>query len=110
MKLPGGSRAIVERQKLKDYCLDPSHPRGKHKARVFSSVLGFTADDAERLAEALLASAATGEAQQGIADMYGERYVLDSVVSGPRGTAIVRSTWIVRRGQTTPRLTSCFVK
>ena len=70
MKLPGGSRAIVERQKLTDYCLDPSHPRGKHKARVFSSVLGFTADDAERLAEALLAAAATGEAQQGIVDTY----------------------------------------
>jgi len=42
MKMPDGDAAIVDRQKLTGYCLNPEHPRGKHKARVFA-MLGFTA-------------------------------------------------------------------
>jgi hypothetical protein len=41
MKLPGGIAAIVEISKLRDYCLDPHHPRGRYKARVFLSALGL---------------------------------------------------------------------
>jgi len=37
--LPGGAGAIVEISKLRDYCLDPHHRRGRHKARVFLSTL-----------------------------------------------------------------------
>ena len=57
MKLPGAERAIVDIAKLRDYCLDPHHPRGRHKARVFASALGLTQADAEILREALLAGA-----------------------------------------------------
>jgi len=35
----------VETRKLRDYCLSPEHPRGRHKARVFASALGLTVDD-----------------------------------------------------------------
>lgn len=42
MRLPGGEHAVVEIKKLRGYCLNPLHPRGRHKARVFSSVLGLT--------------------------------------------------------------------
>jgi len=38
--LPNGDRAILDIRKLEDYCLSPSHPRGRHKARVFQRVLG----------------------------------------------------------------------
>ncbi len=48
MKLPGGNAAIVDRQKLTGYCLNPEHPRGKHKARVFA-MLGLTAENADEL-------------------------------------------------------------
>lgn len=44
MKLPGGTGAIVELSKLRDYCLDPHHPRGRHKAWVFLSGTGFPAE------------------------------------------------------------------
>jgi hypothetical protein len=40
MKLPNGEASIVEIEKLWDYCLNLDHPRGRHKARVFLSVLG----------------------------------------------------------------------
>ena len=34
---------IVDLAKLRDYCLNEEHPRGRHKARVFRSRLGLTA-------------------------------------------------------------------
>ena len=54
MKLPNSDRAVVEIAKLRDYCLNPEHPHGKHKARVFAAALGLTADQAETLRDELL--------------------------------------------------------
>ncbi|MEH1788358.1 MAG: DUF6883 domain-containing protein [Nostoc sp.] len=39
MKLPNPECAIVEIDKIAGYCLNPEHPEGKHKARVFKSAL-----------------------------------------------------------------------
>lgn len=110
MRLPGGSAAVVDPEKLAGYCLNVEHPRGKHKARVFAAVLGFTAEHAGQLRAALLMAAATADAQQVASDRFGDRYVLEFDVVGPRGAGVVRSAWIVRRGESTPRLTSCFVR
>ena len=110
MKLPGGTEAIVEREKLTGYCLNPNHPRGKHKARVFAMVLGLTIDHAETLREALLAAAATEEAKLAHSDRFGARYIIDFAITGPNGTGILRSAWIVRQSEFVPRLTSCYVK
>jgi hypothetical protein len=109
MKLPGGKAAIVDIQKLTGYCLNPDHPRGKHKARVFAT-LGFTTENAETLRAALLDAAATRDARQAQADQFGDRYVIEFEITGRRASGVLRSTWIVRRGETSPRLTSCFVK
>ena len=109
MKMPGGDAAIVDLRKLTGYCLNPEHPRGKHKARVFAT-LGFTAENADDLRAALLRAAASGDAQRAASDEFGDRYVLEFEIKGPQDKGIVRSTWIVRRGETAPRLTSCFVK
>ena len=74
MKVPGGDAAIVDRQKLTGYCLNPEHPRGKHKARVFAT-LGFTAENADALRAALLMAAASGDAQPAASDQFGDRRV-----------------------------------
>lgn len=37
MKLPNGDRAVISMGKLRGYCLNPEHPSGRHKARVFAS-------------------------------------------------------------------------
>lgn len=110
MKLPGCDSAIVDDQKLVGYCLDPEHPRGKHKARVFARVLGFTAANANELRQLLLAAAADSEATHTGSDAFGRRYVIEFEASGPKGSGVIRSTWILRTGETTPRLTSCYVK
>jgi hypothetical protein len=108
-KLPNPENAIVEIRKLREYCLSPDHPRGRHKARVFASALGLTADDAEELREALLSAALSAEADPAEEDEYGRRYVLDFEMKTGTGPAMVRSGWIVRRGEDVPRFTSCFV-
>lgn len=36
----------IDIRKLRDYCLNPNHPVGKHKARVFASHLGIERRDA----------------------------------------------------------------
>jgi len=59
MKLPNPNDAFIDVRKLTDYCLDPDHPRGRHKARMFASVLGITRDDAGHLRDALLLAART---------------------------------------------------
>ncbi len=110
VKIPNGDRAIVDLAKLRGYCLNPLHQRGRHKARVFEARLGLTAQDAEMLSRALLdAVASHGNATLGQADEFGQRYLLDFDVHGPRGSGIIRSSWIIRTGEDFPRLTTCYV-
>lgn len=110
MRLPNGENAVVDFRKLTEYCLNPENPRGRHKARVFASVLGITVEDADELREKLLYIASTTEsAVVGENDIYGQRYVVDFDWSTAIGTAPVRSTWIVLTEEDFPRLTSCYV-
>ena len=110
MRLPNSERALVELAKLADYCLDPSHLRGQHKARVFASRLGLGPSDAGAVRAALLRAAKQAEnVTSGAVDGFGTRYTLDFQLSGPKGSALVRSAWIVRNGEDFPRFTSCYV-
>ena len=109
MRLPNPERGVVDIEKLRDYCLSAEHPRGRHKARVFTARLGLTANDAELLREALLDAAQTCDATPAEKDSFGQRYVVEFTMSGPAGRARVRSTWIVRRGETFARFVTCYV-
>lgn len=109
MRLPNALKAVVEVAKLRDYCLSTEHPEGRHKARVFHSVLGLSAQDAEELQAALFAAARETEAIVADRDAYGQRYVVDFVMRRRGREAAVRSTWIIRTLEDFPRLTSCFV-
>jgi len=91
MKMPGGDAAIVDLLKLSGYSLNPEHPRGKHKARMFAT-RGFTAENADELRAALLKAAASNDAQAAASDQFGDRHVLESEIEGPQGKGIVRST------------------
>ncbi len=109
VKLPNPWEAVVDVRKLRGYCLSAHHPRGRHKARVFVSALGLTANDAEELRAALLSAALSEEAVPAENDEYGERYMLDFKMGTEAGTATIRSGWIVRHDEEFPRLTSCWV-
>jgi hypothetical protein len=41
MRIPNGEHATIDIRKIQDYCLNPSHPRGRHKAGVFRDALNL---------------------------------------------------------------------
>lgn len=109
MKLPHGERADLG-TKLEDYTLNPLHRDGRHKARVFESVLGITLANAHVLRAALLDAAARFDTAEARGDNgYGELFVLRFPLQTERGTATVLSAWIVRHGENFPRLATCFI-
>lgn len=109
MKLPGGEEAVIEIAKLRDYCLNPNHLRGRHKARVFLSVLGMTGAHAEELRRNLVIAARDGNAVLGTADTFGTRYIIDFEMRRGGRAAVIRSCWIVRSGERMARFVTCYV-
>ncbi|MDQ2856565.1 MAG: hypothetical protein M3R68_09570 [Acidobacteriota bacterium] len=110
MQLPNSDRAVVEIEKLRSYSLNPNHPVGKHKAIVFKAALGITLEEAEWLRDRALEIADSTDAKSGPASVFGEKYVIDSVLEHKGRSAVVRFCWIIEFGADFPRLTSCYVK
>lgn len=108
--LPNLERAVLPSAKLAGYVLKPNHPTGQHKARVFASVLGFTAANVGDLAAAIHAALPRSQATVRQTTQYGTLYSADLALTGPAGSAIVRTGWIVEPGDDVPRLTSAYVK
>jgi hypothetical protein len=108
MLIPNAERAVVDIRKLRDYCLNPMHPEGKHKARLFAAALGMTAHDAENLRSALLQVVKTQDAVVGRRDAYGQRYLIDFLLEWQGKQAMIRSGWIIEWGLAMPRLTTCY--
>lgn len=109
-RLIGADQAIVDDRKVTAYALNPDHPVGRNKARVFSSVLGFDSSNAESLMSQIRAGVATNPPMPGIGDRFGQRFTVDVFVTGPNGSAIVRTGWIFDPGATVPRLTTLYVR
>lgn len=109
-KLPNPDQAVVPIEKFTGYVLNPEHPVGKNKARVFKSALGLTLDDASLLQDKVRQVATTHDAVEQGRNSYGRRFVIDFEMTTDVGTTTVRSAWIVRNGEDFPRLTSCYVK
>lgn len=108
MLIPNAAEAAVDIRKLRDYCLNLDHDDGKHKARLFSSMLGMNANDAADLRKVLLEVVITGDAQLGRRDRYGQRYTLDFDFEWQNKKATLRSGWIVEHGSDSPKLTTCY--
>ena len=109
MKVPNSDEAVIDIRKITEYCLNPEHPRGKHKAQVFQSALGLRCGDAEELRKTLIKAVRTSDCVVGETDKFGVRYIVDFDYIKEKKRARVRSTWIIKTGETLPRLTSCFV-
>ena len=110
MKLPNAEQAVVDVEKLTDYCLSSDHPRGKHKARVFQSACGLTAEHAELVRAQLREAAEVGDAVEVGSDVHGQRFVIEYPIQGPAGAAHVRTAWIIRQDEDFPRFVSAYVK
>lgn len=107
--LPHADRAVLDIRKIEDYCLSPTHPRGRHKARIFRQTLNVGRDDAGWLRDVLLEAARKGDATQFPSDAWGSHWRIDATLERHGKSAVVRSIWIVRTGEAVPRFVTCWV-
>ncbi len=108
MLIPNAENAVIDIRKLRDYCLNLEHDDGKHKARLFLSILGMRADNAEELRQLLLNVVKTHEAELGKRDNFGQRYTLDFTIEWQNRRATLRSGWIIEHNSEIPKLTTCY--
>jgi hypothetical protein len=109
MKLPNGDQAEIPMQKLIGYSLNPEHPSGKHKARVFASVLGITIENADTLRELIQTAAVEGEVVQQDTTPFGQLFKVDWTVLGTQEVQL-RTIWEITSTNPNPRLVSAFIK
>jgi len=110
MKLPSGDAAIVDDRKLLDYVLNPMHPIGRHHAALFAELLGIGQQNYRILKDALLAAAKEEEVQPGRSSVFGRRYEMRFMLTGPRGSRTVLAIWLIEAGADRPRLITCYVE
>ena len=108
MRLPNADRAVVAQEKITEYLLSPANERGRPKARYFTS-FGFSADDWEVMANALVGLAMQVEVTETIETVYGIQYVIIGDIESPDGrNPRIRSVWQVDYGFDHPRLISAY--
>jgi hypothetical protein len=101
---PNFTYAELNSKKITDYAMNPDHPRGREKYRVIHSATGLDRNDAALIEEQIRDGVRGGTPVPGKNDQFGRRWTVDVPLSGPRGTIMVRTAWIVDVGSSTPRL------
>ena len=109
-RLLGANKAKIDRRKLVEYALNPNHPVGGNKAKVFDSALGFNLSNTDDLLRQLREGVINNTPIAGKVDKYGARFTVDIPVTGPLGSGVVRTGWIYRPGSNVPEMTTLFVK
>ena len=109
MKLPLCEQAEISMDKLIGYCLNPNHPTGKHKARVFASVLGITTENAQDLLTLIQIAACEGEVIQQSTTPFGEIFKMDWTIPNTANIKL-RTIWEISPSNPYPRLISAFIK
>ena len=108
MKLPNAAKAVVEREKVAGYLLNPAHPDNGGKAQFFLG-LGFQRDDWRPLAAAFRKLVEGQSAAKSMDSPHGRKYIVDGQIETPSGkTPLLRTVWIVDRGFDTPRLVTAY--
>ena len=109
--IPNVEEAFINPDKLTKYALNPNHPVGANKARVFESALGYNLSNSDDLMKQVFEKLPMCDAVPGTVDVYGARYTVDIPITGPNGnTANVRTGWIIKAGSSIPELTTLYVK
>lgn len=103
MNLPNAHMALVEREKVVNYLLNPAHRYGASKARFFSE-FGFRVEMWQVLAAALREHGQQHEVTRVKETGFGPRYAVEGPLRVPDGRRPrVRSVWQIDEGQTAPR-------
>ena len=109
LRLPQHELAEINIAKLRDYCLSSTHPRGRHKARIFRAALGITEQDASWLHDKIKAALPAAEVTRQDEDEYGQRWQVDFLAKRQTKQTMVRTIWLIDRNGNPPRLITCWV-
>lgn len=108
MKLPNPLSALVEREKITEYLLNPSHPDNGGKAAFFIA-LGFERENWEPFAAALRRLALNAHVSKYMETAYGKKYIVDGAIESPAGKMpVVRTVWIINQGADVARLVTAY--
>ena len=108
MTVPNANLAKVDREKIVEYLLNPSHPDNGGKAKFFAAA-GFTRQHWEVLAAALCKMVLNASVSRSIESSHGSKYLVDGeLVTSDGQTVGVRTVWIVERGAQAPRLITAY--
>jgi hypothetical protein len=107
MKLPNGSKADLG-NKIEEYCLNPNHDKGQHKAILFKNKLGITLTNADLLKQALKKAAIEENVTIRKTNEYGTHYNMKFNLKTEVGESLILVGWIICQGEDIPRLTNCY--
>ncbi|MGO8765393.1 MAG: DUF6883 domain-containing protein [Limisphaerales bacterium] len=108
MKLPNADKLVIEREKIVDYLLNPTHRFGASKARFFDR-FGFESEHWQQLAEALRLHGQTHEVKCVRETGFGPRFQVEGKLNAPDGRSPrVRSVWQHDYGAVAPRLITAY--
>jgi hypothetical protein len=108
--LPRAREAFIPSSKLRDYVLCLDHPLGRHKARVFRSALGVSADNWEHLRDQIKQGVVSASVSNVQIKSYGVLYEVPILIQGLNGASHeVITAWIVEGPNPIPRLTTAYV-
>jgi hypothetical protein len=96
----------IDPGKITNYAMNPDHPVGRNKYRVIKSATGLDVGDADLIERQIRTGIRGGTPRIGKADRFGQRWSVDVPLTGPRGTILVRTGWILDVGSSTPRMTT----
>ena len=108
MKLPNARWAIVDKEKITEYLLSTTSPRGRIKARFFLR-FGFEGERWRDFADALRAHGAVFEVVRTVDTVYGFRYYVEGTLRTPdRRDPRVVTVWQVDPNSEYPRLITAY--
>jgi hypothetical protein len=88
MPLPRAERATIPTDKLVRYTLDPTHARGRHKARVFAAALGVRNQDWRYLHDQILAALPDAPVRSTRITPFGVAYEVVVPIDGLNGATV----------------------
>ena len=104
-RMPNSITASTTQNKLQGYLLNSNHPRGKDKARVMNSVLGYHYENWDVLSGKIYNTLQTSTVSKHTVSEYGDKYTVPMRIHGEKGKSMVLNTaWQVDTGSFVPRL------
>lgn len=107
MHVPQAEAAFVEKRKIRDYLLSPSHPQDSGKAAFFQ-LFGFGAAQWEVMRDALTWHPVANVVSKVTQSPHGTKYEVRCSTTSPDGrNPCITTVWIVE-GARSPRLVTAF--